>query len=98
MEDWDCAKCGTDTSKEYYMVHDVLWEEYGVDPLLCVGCLEEKMGRQLWSGDFTHCALNVLNMGWEKSDRLLNRLTNSENPCQVRDRCDSWDYRGGREL
>lgn len=99
MEDWSCARCSEDTQKEYYMIHDHLWDQYGAESgLLCVGCLEDKMGRELWSGDFTHCALNVLNMGWEKSDRLLNRLTSSENPSEVRNRCVSWDTRGGREL
>lgn len=73
MTDWECAECGVDTKTEYYMVHDHIWETFGREPLLCIGCLENKMGRTLWSGDFTHYAINNVNM-FAKSDRLLNRL------------------------
>lgn len=72
---WDCAGCGENTELEYYMVHDELWEEYGVgNDLLCIGCLEVRLGRTLWSGDFTHFMINCINIG-EKSDRLMDRLS-----------------------
>lgn len=77
--DWSCTDCGEDTKTEYYMVHDNLWELYAKDAfLLCVGCLEGRMGRALWSGDFTHWPVNNVNE-WNKSDRLVDRLT-SVNP------------------
>lgn len=56
------------------MVHDEIWERFGVDPLLCIGCLENKMGRQLDRSDFTDCPLNEVDMGWDKSARLVDRL------------------------
>lgn len=71
---WACADCGTDTREEYYMVHDHIWEQYGSEPFLCLGCLEDRMGRTLWSGDFTHWPINNVNQ-WNKSDRLIDRLT-----------------------
>lgn len=73
MIDWGCAECGVNTREEYYMVHDYLWEEFGREPFLCIGCLEDKLGRELWSGDFTHWPVNNVNQ-WEKSDRLIDRL------------------------
>lgn len=73
MIDWSCADCGTDTQNEYYMVWDYIWEQFGCDPFLCIGCLEGRMGRELWGGDFTHYAVNTVNMG-NKSDRLIDRL------------------------
>jgi hypothetical protein len=82
MTDWDCAECGTSTREEYYMVHDYLWEAYGREPFLCIGCLEDRMGRELWSGDFTHWPINNVNQ-WEKSDRLMERLTRHENPFAI---------------
>lgn len=74
MTDWDCAICGSDTQLEYYMVHDEIWKQFGVDPLLCLGCLESRMGRELDSSDFTDCLLNEVDMGWDKSPRLVDRL------------------------
>lgn len=74
MSSWDCEICHADTREEYYMVHDDIWERYGMDPFLCIGCLEERMGRKLTFYDFTHCLLNELDMGWRKSARLLDRL------------------------
>lgn len=79
MTDWDCADCGVNTLNEYYMVHNEIWEQFGCEPLLCVGCLEDRLGRQLWTGDFTHVAVNNINM-FEKSDRLFDRLTNTTPP------------------
>jgi hypothetical protein len=73
MSDWGCADCGDDTRKEYYMVHEYLWAQHGAEPVLCIGCLEVRMGRELWSGDFTHWPINNINM-FEKSDRLIERL------------------------
>lgn len=56
------------------MVADEIWNEFGCDPLLCIGCLESRMGRELDRSDFTDCMLNEVDMGWEKSARLVDRL------------------------
>lgn len=80
MSEWGCADCGVDTNEihEYYMVTDLVWQLYAEDVdagLLCIGCLEDRMGRELDAGDFSDCLLNELDMGWRKSDRLIERLT-----------------------
>lgn len=75
LSDWVCSDCGDNTDLEYYMVHDYIWDEFGEDPFLCIGCLEQRMGRELTSGDFTDCPLNQVDMGWNKSERLRDRLT-----------------------
>jgi hypothetical protein len=64
------------------MVHNHIWEEFGPDGgagLLCIGCLETRMGRELWSGDFSHCLLNLFNDP-DKSDRLESRLRRPFHP------------------
>lgn len=63
----DCADCGVDTWAigEVYVVQMELWARYGVGPAwdsavnaheracLCIGCLEQRMGRRLTRDDFT---------------------------------------------
>lgn len=56
------------------MVRDDIWETFGADPFLCIGCLENRMGRELDGGDFSDCLLNEVDMGWVKSARLVDRL------------------------
>jgi hypothetical protein len=83
----DCVWCGEDAwgdlGEDYY-VHDELWERYGPKRgILCVGCLEKIMGRQLTPGDFVGYVCGVCNIqGLAEapncphiSDRLLNRIT-----------------------
>lgn len=74
---FDCRGCGIDTDEiyEYYMVQFSIWEtvvpkEYQSE-MLCIGCLEGYLGRQLVSADFTEVPLNYFP---DKSERLLNRL------------------------
>lgn len=68
--------CGFNTlHAEYYMVHDGLWPNDAV--MLCVGCLEDRLGRKLTYRDFTNAPVNRLNFG-TKSARLIDRLTNRE--------------------
>ena len=46
---------------ERYMVHDDLWwaiYERKVAHMLCVGCLEARVGRPLDAADFIDCPLN----------------------------------------
>jgi hypothetical protein len=55
----------TDTTPEYYMVHDELWVQARKQPVngkpellvtatLCIGCLEARLGRQLVAADFQY--------------------------------------------
>lgn len=76
MFSFDCVDCGIHTVKigEYYMVHNHLWP--GVK-MLCLGCLETRLGRQLVKEDFKDCDAN--HKPWLKqSERFLERL--NENP------------------
>lgn len=80
----DCAAC-TNCNDEYYMVHDSVWlmanpKDRG---MLCIGCLEARLGRLLTKHDFTNCPLNlekefVFEAFQQGSRRLYNRLTNIE--------------------
>ena len=73
--DWSCDDCKVNTQREYYMVWDGIWEEFGCgEGLLCVGCLEARLGRKLDKYDFNKYPINDVNL-WDKSDRLKDRLT-----------------------
>jgi hypothetical protein len=82
--DWKCLDCRTDTNDEGYMVHNVLWlqavehyEEMRRDKtvVLCIGCLENRIGRRLTPDDFTVCPLNQVDYyRFKKSNRLISRL------------------------
>jgi hypothetical protein len=76
-----CDDCDVDTTddanNEYYMIQDELWAAartesksrkptLPVTATLCIGCLEERLGRQLTSKDFRYT------MG-KRSDRLQDR-------------------------
>lgn len=69
----DC-KVHTGTLNEYYMVHDDIWlfanpDDFG---MLCVSCLETRLGRMLTPADFTDAPVNG-DFG-KKSGRLRDRL------------------------
>ena len=73
---FDCAACSANTLHldEYYMVHKELWltawpEDRG---MLCIGCLESKLGRTLTAADFTDAPVNDGVFG--QSERLAARL------------------------
>lgn len=59
-----CKDCNCDTygnSKDYYMVHDEIWDKHGAGrDMLCIDCLEKRIGRKLVYEDFTDCPLNNL--------------------------------------
>jgi hypothetical protein len=79
MIDLACADCGYDTiSDEYYMVRNAVWERALGHPIpnfddtiLCIGCLERRIGRTLTRYDFTNCPLNKDDPDW--SERLRDR-------------------------
>jgi hypothetical protein len=69
---WFCDDCGEDLAEtgENYMVRDELWPQDA--SILCVGCLERRLGRELTLADFK------LNVRWhehELSPRLQKRLS-----------------------
>jgi hypothetical protein len=72
-----CKDCGTNTSaiNEYYMVHDELWRASGLSKdcgMLCIACLEARIGRTLSARDFTECPIN--RGFFRRSKRFLDRL------------------------
>jgi hypothetical protein len=73
----DCRWC-TPLLGEYYMVHDHVWKAAGMEPeggCLCIGCLEERLGRMLTPDDFKDCLLNDPDKPQGASSRLRKRLT-----------------------
>lgn len=75
----DCIDCGCDTAKpwERYMVHDDVWALSGLDPddgMLCIGCLETRLHRELVGADFKDVLLNTMD-NYDRSKRLSERLT-----------------------
>jgi hypothetical protein len=77
LTDFSCADCGHDYDEDY-MVRDDIWRVYGVgNGMLCIGCLEKRLGRQLCSQDFTKARCN--DREWAtKSLRLRGRLTRDD--------------------
>ena len=77
MDCADCAICAVDCCDidEYYLVHDDLWKEFGVvHGMLCVGCLEQRMGRQLTPADFKE-RVGINGPDESRSTRLESRMT-----------------------
>jgi hypothetical protein len=81
MKDFECMGCGLDTNAigEYYMVADQLWAQAAsafasIDDrgMLCIGCLEQAIGRTLLQTDFKNVPLNYMWPG--QSARLRKRL------------------------
>src|SRR5215831_13134691 len=74
-----CGGCGVDTDAlgEYYMVKDELWEQAwpGIEGLLCISCLEERLARKLTPDDFTDCPVNHKQRIFARSARLRDRLS-----------------------
>ena len=74
-ESFYCLDCNIHTgeSDEYYMVIDEVWllanpADHG---MLCIGCLENRLQRELVPSDFTDYPVNS---DFNKSDRLRKRL------------------------
>jgi hypothetical protein len=66
LEDWyqrfRCVDCRINTAKigEYYVVEDKIWAAANIDGgMLCIGCLELRLGQQLTRQDFKDCPLNI---------------------------------------
>jgi hypothetical protein len=75
-----CMDSGVDTDaidESCYEVHNDLWcaavpSEIG---MLCVGCLERRLGRQLKHDDFSRLALSAFEKGMPVSERLRDRMS-----------------------
>lgn len=82
-----CADCGVDTLAlcEWYMVRDELWasawpggqieRSHPGSQVLCIGCLEQRLGRQLTATDFTDAPVNRMA---NNSPRLRDRIIDDE--------------------
>jgi len=59
------------------MVTDQVWSLVADHGMLCIGCLEQRLGRMLHARDFTDVPINqVADMTDDASARFLNRLRN----------------------
>ena len=73
-EHFECVDCRGDTREEYYMVHDTIWAEADMEPfggMLCIGCLELRLGYRLHAKDFPKLPINDINGA---SPRMRARL------------------------
>lgn len=73
-----CVECGIDTDQigEYFSLKDEVWkaaEHAETDHMLCIGCLEARIGRKLVPADFTDAPINSPGR-WPHSDRMKDRL------------------------
>lgn len=76
LKENQCVDCAVDTWEiaEYYMVTDDVWRWYGAGPgMLCIGCLERRMGRSLTAADFTMAPINT-DIDFRRSQLLQERL------------------------
>lgn len=89
-DDSTCHDCGGITTHgqwapgklyENYRVHDHVWQQSGMDKgHLCVGCLENRLGRRLNKHDFPDVPVNSLSPEWDRyawsdrTPRLRDRL------------------------
>lgn len=79
-----CLDCKRDTSEidEYYTLKDEVWAEANsdIDGMLCIGCVEDRLGRPLNRHDFpVDVPLNAMvrSGDWKASARLreaMNRV------------------------
>lgn len=75
-EGWWCVDCEVHTGVvgDYYMIHKHLWAEFGCgDGMLCIACLERRMGRILTPSDFTDAPVNGGALTY-RSERMISRV------------------------
>jgi len=77
---FNCIDCHLDTLEicEYYMVHNDIWRQANLstaDGMLCIGCLENRIGRTLNAHDFPDLPVNT-SIHFPKSPRILSRILN----------------------
>ena len=63
--DSSCNDCGKDTfvdDKDYFMVKHAVWAQHGVGTgMLCMDCMEKRLGRKLVKADILPCPLTRFN-------------------------------------
>ncbi len=69
-----CLDCKQWTDGEYYMIHPPLWDSIADQGMLCIGCLEQRLGRELVPDDFTDAPINTADYAHNRSIRLNHRL------------------------
>jgi hypothetical protein len=73
-----CLDCSCDTGKigEHYMLKDEIWLSIvkSNKGMLCISCLESRLGRELTPNDFNNSHINKPYPGKIFSNRLMNRL------------------------
>ena len=73
---YDCGEC-TQCEAEYYMLKDEVWYSAmtarSKPSILCVGCVESRLGRLLTKDDFSAVPLNEMPF-WPRSEKLSARL------------------------
>ena len=82
QRNFKCMDCMRDTREmhEYYMVTEDLWDKATRNNLqdflgmLCVECIEKRIGRELEPNDFILCPLNLQNI--DKGSYLLRSRLN----------------------
>lgn len=72
---FNCMDCAVNTAKieERYSLKNEVWQQANprIKGMLCVGCVEKRLGRELTCADFTDVPLN----GWKcQSERLRKRV------------------------
>lgn len=80
-----CQDCSTDTrGGDYYMVNDDLWAKAHPQDvgMLCMSCLETRIGRPLVAGDFTQFPVNAMN---EKVRAIRQRDLGDSSPTAASD-------------
>lgn len=79
MDGFHCYDCEVDTLEigEYYMVNDHVWTRLAGmgkdDGMLCIGCLEARIGRTLCNEDFPDLPVNN-SILYSHSDRIRDRI------------------------
>jgi hypothetical protein len=88
----NCCDCGvgTITTNEWYMVDNSVWNRAWAgrrksyhakipgQEILCIGCLEKRIGRTLCRTDFTDAPINDPHE--QHSDRMRDRLAQQDDP------------------
>jgi len=76
FEAFVCLDCGVNTmfTEEYYMLTNEVWLEAVPDRegMLCLNCVELRLGRQLWPDDFNDSGINPLHARFNA--RVLSRF------------------------
>lgn len=82
---WNCVDCQRNTQHEHYFVNNEVWFTMAKMPesgMLCVLCLEGRIGRELQSSDFTNAHINNPRKNM-MSDLLRSRITGVKNELQL---------------